>query len=296
MKPLILVIDDYQDILDNLKMILEFNNFNVITSKNSKEAIKILSSIENPPNLIISDIMMPEMDGYELFKQITSQIKWNHIPFIFLSAKSSPEEIRFGKMLGIDDYLTKPFNEEDLLAIIKGKLKRNKESQLITKEVYKLLTSENISLKLKKQQEEELNEIVICWIMWDDSYGPKLEDFFSINNKLSYSIEKVAFQLYNAATTVYGQEGFSKSEGILLNIDNINRQSYIFFDSYPDDNQRSGEQEYMLGVIAMRINYLTSLKIKRIFSNLSQKIKNNKDWNFQNYWEKISKILASSIF
>ncbi|MBY9006046.1 MAG: response regulator [Candidatus Lokiarchaeota archaeon] len=296
MNPLILIIDDYKDILDTLKMILEFNNFDVITANNSEEALDVLSSIETPPDLIISDIMMSGMNGYELFNKITTNTNWNHIPFIFLSAKSSPEDIRFGKELGVDDYLTKPFNEEDLLAIIRGKIERKKTSQLISKKVYNLLSSINIPKNIKKKHKKELDEIILCWVIWDDTYGPKLKKYYSISNKLSFSIEKVSFQLYNAAATVYGQEGFSKAEGILLNIDNISRDGYILFDSYPDINQRSGEQEFMLGVIALNINYFYSLKIKKILSELSQKIKDNKDYDFQNYWESISNLLGSSLF
>ncbi|MBN1216141.1 MAG: response regulator [Candidatus Lokiarchaeota archaeon] len=296
MKPLILIIDDYKDILDTLKMILEFNNFNVLTANNSKEALEVLSTHKIPPDLIISDIMMPGMNGYELFNKITLNSNWNHIPFIFLSAKSSPEDIRYGKELGADDYLTKPFNEEDLLAIIRGKIERNKTSKLISKEVYSLLSSINIPENLKKKKEKKtLEEIVLCWVIWDDVYGPKLKEYYTINNKLSYSIDKISFQLYNAAATVYGQEGFSKPEGILLNIDNIKRDGYIFFDSYPDENQRSGEQEFMLGIIALNINYFYSLKIKKILSELSEKIKNNKEYTLREYWESISDLLALPI-
>ena len=114
MKPLILVIDDYQDILDNLKMILSLNNFEVITSKNGKEALETLLTLKTLPEVIISDIMMPEMNGYDFFKTVSESPKWNRTPFLFLTARTSPTDVRFGKMLGVDDYLTKPFKKEDL--------------------------------------------------------------------------------------------------------------------------------------------------------------------------------------
>ncbi len=294
MKPLILVIDDYQDILANLKIILTLNNFEVITSNNGKEALETLLTLKNPPEVIISDIMMPEMNGYELFSKITSNPSWNHIPFIFLSAKTAPEDVRFGKMLGIDDYITKPFKEEDLIAIIKGKLERKKNSQLISKEIFNLLSTLNIS-KQTENLDEDLDEIILCWVLWDDAYGPKLKEFYTTKKKLTYSIEKISFQLYNAASTIYGQEGFTKAEGILLNIDNIKKQGYIYFDSYPDESRRSGEQEYMLGVIAPKINYLDSLMLKKVFAELSDKIKNKMKGDLQKYWENISEILTNSI-
>ena len=109
MKPLILVVEDNRDLLFSLNLILESNNYKSITSRNGKEALVILNELDQVPDIIISDIMMPEMDGYEFFKEISNSSRWNRIPFIFLSARSTPQDIRFGKLLGVDDYITKPF-------------------------------------------------------------------------------------------------------------------------------------------------------------------------------------------
>ena len=68
--------------------------------------------------------MMPVMDGYAFYEKVRANPYLNHLPFIFLTAKSSEVEVRFGKELGADDYLTKPFSPEDLLASVRGKLKR----------------------------------------------------------------------------------------------------------------------------------------------------------------------------
>ena len=105
-----------------IKMILEHNNYNVITADNGKSALKLLMEMIEIPDLILSDIMMPEMDGYHFIKQTSKNLKLLHIPFIFLTALDSPEDKRLGKLLGADDYLTKPINEEDLLASIGGKI------------------------------------------------------------------------------------------------------------------------------------------------------------------------------
>lgn len=78
------------------------------------KAIKTLSNLNSTPEVIISDIMMPNMDGYDFFNAISTHSQWNQIPFLFLTAKSTPEDIRLGKMLGVDDYITKPFNERIL--------------------------------------------------------------------------------------------------------------------------------------------------------------------------------------
>jgi DNA-binding NarL/FixJ family response regulator len=77
--------------------------------------------------LIIADIMMPEMNGYQFYQRVRQSQERLLIPFIFLSAKGEAEDIRFGKELGVDDYLMKPVRPEDLIATILGKLKRFEE-------------------------------------------------------------------------------------------------------------------------------------------------------------------------
>jgi len=71
LKPLILVVEDNLDLLYTLNLLLESNNYKPITAKNGKEALEILSRLEETPDIIISDIMMPEMDGYEFFREIS---------------------------------------------------------------------------------------------------------------------------------------------------------------------------------------------------------------------------------
>ncbi|MCK4875933.1 MAG: response regulator transcription factor [Sulfurimonas sp.] len=124
MKPLILIVEDNNDILLNIKLTLEFNGFEVITATNGKEGLKVLSEQKNLPEIIVSDIMMPEMDGYDFFQAVSNNPRWSSIPFLFLTARSSVEDIRFGKMLGVDDYLTKPFNMKELILRVKAILRR----------------------------------------------------------------------------------------------------------------------------------------------------------------------------
>jgi DNA-binding response OmpR family regulator len=89
------------------------------------------ASLDHLPDLILADIMMPLMDGFTFYERVVSNPYLNHIPFIFLTAKSSGDDIRQGKELGVDDYLTKPFAPEDLLASIRGKLKRVKQRRTL---------------------------------------------------------------------------------------------------------------------------------------------------------------------
>jgi DNA-binding response OmpR family regulator len=124
-KPIILVVDDEPGVLENLTDLLRLSGYEVIGATNGVEAILVLEEL--PPDLIIADIMMPRMSGYQLYLRIRQNPDWMWIPFIFLSAKGEAEDIRFGKELGTDDYLTKPIEPDDLLAAIRGRLARYEE-------------------------------------------------------------------------------------------------------------------------------------------------------------------------
>ena len=295
MKPLILVVDDNTDILFNIKLILEANGFQAITAENGDEALKILSKQKKPPEVIISDIMMPKMDGYEFFKKILEDIRFNRIPFIFLSAKSSSEEIRFGKMLGVDDYLTKPFNEEDLIAIVGGKLARNKKINSINQKIEELLLASNLGSK-SSITENEKSSVYLIVVIWDDRIGPELKYYYPKEEILPISIRDVGTQLFQATVSIYGNADITQAEGLLLNIENIKMYGYILFDSYQDKTVRAGERQYMIGVIAPKLNYFESFEIKEIFKKISLKLKKKEKWDIKNYWEKVSNVLTTPIF
>lgn len=123
------MVEDNPKILYNLELLLEFSDYQPITATNGVEALETLSKLETPPDLILCDILMPKMGGFEFIQKISKNSRWNPIPFLFLTAKVSPEDERFGKMLGADDYITKPFNDEDLLATINEKIQRSKKTK-----------------------------------------------------------------------------------------------------------------------------------------------------------------------
>ena len=121
---MILVVEDNPDVLFNIMVSLEANNYEVEMATNGKEATKKLldTSRERIPDLIVSDIMMPEMDGYELYQFLKNNPKYDQIPLIFLSALATPDDIRFARFLGASNYITKPFQEEKLLDMVTLKL------------------------------------------------------------------------------------------------------------------------------------------------------------------------------
>ncbi|SEL07595.1 cAMP-binding domain of CRP or a regulatory subunit of cAMP-dependent protein kinases [Aquimarina amphilecti] len=116
----ILLIEDDTALRENTAELLELSDYNVITSPNGK--IGITKAKEEKPDIIVCDIMMPEIDGYGVLEALSRDTITDQIPFIFLSAKTEHKEIRKGMDLGADDYLTKPFDEDDLLSAIESRL------------------------------------------------------------------------------------------------------------------------------------------------------------------------------
>jgi two-component system sensor histidine kinase/response regulator len=120
--PLILVVEDDLALLEGVSELLKLSDYGVLTATNGVEALEILK--DNRPDLIVSDIMMPEMDGYAFHEAVRERPDMYTIPFIFLTARGEKRDIRRGKASGVDDYITKPFDDEDLLVAVESKLAR----------------------------------------------------------------------------------------------------------------------------------------------------------------------------
>lgn len=118
----ILVVDDQPEILENLALVLELEGYRVLVAADGLEALAALEV--EPVDLILADIAMPRLNGYQLYKRVRDNPRWVAIPFLFLTARAMDSDIRYGKELGVDDYLTKPIQPEDLLAAVHGRLRR----------------------------------------------------------------------------------------------------------------------------------------------------------------------------
>lgn len=118
----ILIIEDEKDVRENIRILLEEENFTVDCACSGEEGIKLAR--EKHPDLIICDIMMKGLDGYEVLKTLSKEKETKSIPFIFLTAKVERDDIRRGMELGADDYLFKPYQAEELLAAIDARFKR----------------------------------------------------------------------------------------------------------------------------------------------------------------------------
>ncbi|MEJ2004082.1 MAG: response regulator [Cyclobacteriaceae bacterium] len=121
--PLLLIIDDNPDMLNFLSGLLK-RDYKILTSSNGKEGLEV--AFEQIPDIIISDVMMPEMDGFEFLKKIKSDMKTSHIPVLFLTAKADHPSRLEGLELGAEAYLVKPFDREELFIRLKKLLELRK--------------------------------------------------------------------------------------------------------------------------------------------------------------------------
>lgn len=118
----ILIIEDQPQMRKNLAMILEMEGFQVVTAENGKLGVDLAQA--ERPDLILCDVMMPELDGHCVLQRLRVEKATATTPFIFLTAKGDKVDLRNGMNLGADDYLTKPVGRDDLLAAVKVRLAR----------------------------------------------------------------------------------------------------------------------------------------------------------------------------
>ena len=118
----VLLVEDSNSSRQMLEHILRSGGFDVISAENGVEALEVLQ--QRRPDAIVSDIMMPEMDGYEFYEKVRTQGRYALVPFLFLTAREDLQDQVYGLSLGADDYITKPIEAEELLARIRTALKR----------------------------------------------------------------------------------------------------------------------------------------------------------------------------
>ncbi len=140
----ILVVEDNDALRDQIAQALEFEGYTVLAAANGREGLQVATA--TPPALIVSDIAMPMMDGHELLRNLRATGTGAAIPIIFLTARVSRGDVRAGMELGADDYLTKPFDMQELLNTVATRLRRQSEteaetSRTITEERSRMLLS-----------------------------------------------------------------------------------------------------------------------------------------------------------
>jgi two-component system, OmpR family, alkaline phosphatase synthesis response regulator PhoP len=136
MKTKILLADDEKDIVEFIKYNLELENYQVITAFDGEEALKKMSQ---HPDLVILDIMMPKLSGYDVCKRIRAEKEYQFVPIIFLTAKSSEIDEILGLELGANDYIRKPISPQKLVARVKSNLRK-----AVAEDIHKLITGEEV--------------------------------------------------------------------------------------------------------------------------------------------------------
>ena len=121
----ILVLEDHRPLREEIVAMLLFENFGVLETDNGLDGVQLAR--EHLPDLIISDIMMPNLDGYAVLRELRNDSATARIPFVFLTAKSAREDRRKGMELGADDYLTKPVTPDELLVVIRARLEKQQK-------------------------------------------------------------------------------------------------------------------------------------------------------------------------
>ncbi|WP_282116120.1 response regulator [Cellulophaga baltica] len=175
----ILLIEDDRALRENTEELLDLAGYAVTTAPNGK--IGITAAKELLPDIILCDIMMPEVDGYGVLKALNEDEITKQIPFIFLSAKTEHKEIRKGMDLGADDYLTKPFEEEDLISAIESRLAKHEILKQNAVSDHKQETTEDAIL--------DLNE---------------LKNFFDDNgDELTFSQGDIIYKEGQASNTIF---------------------------------------------------------------------------------------------
>ena len=186
----ILLVEDEKSIVTLIKYNLEKEGFKVFCSETGEDALKIIK--EKTPDLVILDWMLPDTSGIDVCRQIKIDKKLKNIPVLILTAKGEPDDKIKGLEVGADDYVTKPFNNKELLLRVKSLIKRSKPSLLEDLGIFKDLKIDRITRKVFRENKEI-------------KLGPieyKLLDFFIKSPQRVYSREQLLSNVWGESINV----------------------------------------------------------------------------------------------
>ncbi|MGQ4646657.1 response regulator [Lyngbya aestuarii] len=185
----ILLIEDEEDIRENISEILKAENFQVIDTDNGHTGVQLAQ--KEFPDLIICDVMMPELDGFGVLSQLRQNPFTDAIPFMFLTAKAAKEDLRQGMELGADDYLTKPFTRNELLGAITARLEKKVALERQSRNKLDELRG-NISHSLPHELHTPLNGILgLSKLMIDEYNSLEQSEALEMLDKIHASGERL---------------------------------------------------------------------------------------------------------
>lgn len=165
--PKILLIDDEKELLEEVSDWLQFEGYEVVCAENGRIGLEL--ALQAPPDLIVCDIAMPEMDGRTVLLEVRANANLYDVPFIFLTASIAHEAIRIGMNLGADDYLTKPVRHRELLHSIESRLRKQTEQQQIVR-----LQLEAVQQAFQEEQQRHLLKSRLVAMFSHDFRNPLL--------------------------------------------------------------------------------------------------------------------------
>ncbi|WP_046744470.1 response regulator [Kordia zhangzhouensis] len=178
----VLLIEDDTILRENTAELLELSDYEVVTASNGRLGVN--AAIEHSPDIIVCDIMMPELDGYGVLENLSKNNQTKYIPFIFLSAKTERQDVRKGMDLGADDYITKPFEEEELISAIESRIAKAA-----------ILKDEREANQQQLTEDDEENELRTL---------NDLKNFFDDNGTVfSYSKDAIIYEEGHPANYIY---------------------------------------------------------------------------------------------
>jgi CRP/FNR family cyclic AMP-dependent transcriptional regulator len=165
MKKKILLIEDDRITRENTAEILEFANYEILQASDGKEGVKLART--HKPDVIVCDVVLPKLDGFGIYQVLSTDPGFEQIPFIFLSCKNSHEDIRKGMALGADDYITKPFEESELLSAIATRIKKSEKNKLEKDFTSDDVIYENMTDLIKSFHDRDVhhfskNDVIYC--------------------------------------------------------------------------------------------------------------------------------------
>lgn len=218
----IMLIEDEEELREQVADMLRLDGFDVTEAIDGQNALELL--VETNPHIILCDVAMPNMDGYEVLERVRRNTYYSQLPFIFLTARAERHSIRHGMSLGADDYLTKPFTRTELLTAIDARLTR---VNTITHKVDEKL--EETKKQLTHMVAHELRTPLISITMVQDVISSKLDDLStsdirdlfemmqSGNKRMRHLVEQMVF--YTQLNTGILSSATVKEKGRLLELD-----------------------------------------------------------------------------
>lgn len=120
----LVLIEDDDALREEMVFVLEAEGFTVAATGNGEQGLRLIEQQDRLPDVILCDIMLPDMDGYSVLRHLSTSARYANVLFIFITARSDLQQVRYGMTLGADDYVTKPFSHNDLLSAIRTRINK----------------------------------------------------------------------------------------------------------------------------------------------------------------------------